>query len=48
MFTFLQAAPAAQREKIMSLPDDTALYSGHGDASTVLEERLNNPHLKNL
>lgn len=36
------------REKIMSLPDDTALYSGHGDASTVLEERLNNPHLKNL
>ena len=33
-------------EKIMSLPDDTALYSGHGDASTVWEERLNNPHLK--
>lgn len=33
------------REKIMRLPDETKLYSGHGDASTVGYERKYNPCL---
>ena len=31
------------REKIMKLPDEVKLYSGHGDASTVGYERKYNP-----
>jgi hydroxyacylglutathione hydrolase len=27
------------REKIMSLPDDTVVYPGHGDSTTIGEER---------
>ncbi len=33
------------RERIMTLPDDVKLYSGHGDATTVGYERKNNPCL---
>ena len=32
-------------DKIMTLPDDVKLYSGHGDASTVGYERKYNPCL---
>ena len=31
------------REKIMTLPDDTVLCPGHGPLTTVLEEKTNNP-----
>ncbi|MGE4297874.1 MAG: MBL fold metallo-hydrolase [Desulfovibrionaceae bacterium] len=34
---------ASVREKIFTLPDDTVIHSGHGDATTVGEERLHNP-----
>ncbi|MHB8807418.1 MAG: MBL fold metallo-hydrolase [Anaerolineaceae bacterium] len=33
------------RENILSLPDPTALLCGHGPATTVAEERSNNPFL---
>jgi hypothetical protein len=29
----------------MTLPDDTVLYSGHGPATTVGQERTTNPFL---
>ncbi len=32
-------------EKLMILPDETAVLSGHGDATTIGEERKNNPFL---
>ena len=31
------------REKIMTLPDDTVLCPGHGPKTTVGEEKKNNP-----
>jgi glyoxylase-like metal-dependent hydrolase (beta-lactamase superfamily II) len=33
------------RLQILSLPDETIIYSGHGPATTVGEERNNNPFL---
>lgn len=36
---------AAIRDKIMTLPDATVVYPGHGRATTVGEERLHNPFL---
>lgn len=33
------------REEILSLPDDTVLYSGHGPPTTVGAERVGNPFL---
>jgi hydroxyacylglutathione hydrolase len=33
------------RESILTLPDETALYPGHGPATTVRHERLANPFL---
>lgn len=33
------------REEILPLPDETRLYPGHGPATTVGEERVNNPFL---
>lgn len=33
------------REKVLTLPDETVLYPGHGPATTVKEERLGNPFL---
>jgi hydroxyacylglutathione hydrolase len=33
------------RRQVFTLPDDTVLYPGHGPATTVLEEKTNNPFL---
>lgn len=33
------------REKLMILPDEVKVYSGHGPATTIGEERRNNPFL---
>lgn len=35
----------AIREKLLSLPDDTVVYPGHGPFSTIGEERRRNPFL---
>jgi hydroxyacylglutathione hydrolase len=35
----------AIREKLMTLPDETVVYSGHGPTTTIGEERRNNPFL---
>ena len=34
------------RAKLLSLPDDTVVYPGHGPATTIGEERMNNPFLQ--
>lgn len=34
------------RSKLLSLPDDTIVYSGHGPATTIGQERRNNPFLQ--
>jgi hydroxyacylglutathione hydrolase len=33
------------RTKLLVLPDDTIVYSGHGDETTIEEEKKNNPFL---
>jgi hydroxyacylglutathione hydrolase len=33
------------RDKLLTLPDDTIVLSGHGPATTIGEERRNNPYL---
>lgn len=33
------------RDKLLSLPDETVVYPGHGPATTIGEERLHNPFL---
>lgn len=33
------------RKKLLTLPDDTKVFSGHGPASTIGEERAENPFL---
>jgi hydroxyacylglutathione hydrolase len=33
------------REQILTLPDETTLYTGHGPATTVGHERVSNPFL---
>lgn len=35
----------AIREHILTLPDDTVVYSGHGPSTTVKNEKLYNPYL---
>jgi glyoxylase-like metal-dependent hydrolase (beta-lactamase superfamily II) len=46
---FPDSEPAVQipmiREKILTLPDDTVIYPGHGDSTTVGTERRTNPYL---
>lgn len=37
---------AGIREQLYSLPDDTVLYPGHGPATTVGEEKRNNPFVR--
>ncbi len=34
------------REKLMVLPDDTKVYTGHGETTTIGEERRENPYLR--
>lgn len=34
------------RSKLMSLPDDTIVYPGHGPATTIGSERRSNPYLR--
>mgnify|MGYP000011387811 FL=1 len=36
------------REKIVTLPDDTKVYCGHGMATTIKNEKATNPYLLNL
>ena len=33
---------ASIQEKLMTLPDDTVVYPGHGPETTIGEERRNN------
>ncbi len=34
------------KDKLLSLPDDTVVYPGHGPATSIGEERSNNPFLR--
>lgn len=34
------------REKLLTLPDETTVYPGHGPATTIGEERRSNPYLE--
>lgn len=36
------------RTKLLTLPDDTIVYSGHGESTTIGEERRTNPFLVGL
>jgi glyoxylase-like metal-dependent hydrolase (beta-lactamase superfamily II) len=36
------------RDKLLMLPDETRVYPGHGDATTIGEERQRNPFLRPL
>jgi glyoxylase-like metal-dependent hydrolase (beta-lactamase superfamily II) len=36
------------KEKIITLPDDTKVYCGHGIATSIKNEKASNPYLKNL
>jgi glyoxylase-like metal-dependent hydrolase (beta-lactamase superfamily II) len=33
------------KEKILSLPDQTIVYPGHGPATSVIDEKMNNPFI---
>ena len=35
----------ALQEKILALPDETLVLPGHGDATTIADERMGNPYL---
>ena len=39
---------ASIRDHVLTLPDDTTVYSGHGPATTVGAERRTNPFLRDL
>ncbi|MDR0347907.1 MAG: MBL fold metallo-hydrolase [Tannerella sp.] len=36
---------AAIKDKILTLPDETIIYPGHGSSTTVMNEKINNPFL---
>jgi len=37
---------AALNDKILSLPDETIVYPGHGPSTSVIQEKFNNPYLR--
>ena len=39
---------ASIRDQLLTLPDETVVYSGHGPATTIGAERRSNPFLQNL
>lgn len=41
----MQTLMRSIREQVLTLPDDTVLYPGHGPPTTVGQERLTNPFL---
>jgi glyoxylase-like metal-dependent hydrolase (beta-lactamase superfamily II) len=36
----------AIREKLLTLPDETVVYTGHGPVTTIAQEKTNNPYLQ--
>lgn len=36
---------AAINDKLLSLPDETVVYPGHGPETRIIDEKLNNPYL---
>ena len=40
-----EALVVAIKDKLLSLPDETAVYPGHGSSSTIGQEKANNPYL---
>jgi len=34
------------KEKLFTLPDETAVYPGHGPTTTIAQEKAHNPHLQ--
>jgi glyoxylase-like metal-dependent hydrolase (beta-lactamase superfamily II) len=36
------------QEKLLSLPDETKVFSGHGPVTTIGQERRNNPFLQEI
>ena len=36
---------AAIHDKLLSLPDETVIYPGHGPETRVIDEKFNNPYL---
>lgn len=36
---------AAIKDKLLTLPDETIVYPGHGPSSSIIEEKYNNPFL---
>lgn len=36
---------AAIKDKLLSLPDETVVYPGHGTDTRIIDEKLNNPYL---
>lgn len=41
-----QALFAGIHDKLLTLPPETVVYPGHGEATTIGEERANNPYLR--
>jgi glyoxylase-like metal-dependent hydrolase (beta-lactamase superfamily II) len=41
-----QGLLASIRERLFALSDDTVVYPGHGESTTIGEERRTNPFLK--
>jgi glyoxylase-like metal-dependent hydrolase (beta-lactamase superfamily II) len=41
----IEVLVASIRSKLLSLPDETAVYPGHGPPTTIGEERVHNPFL---
>lgn len=36
------------QQKLLTLPDDTVVYPGHGPQTTIGHEKVHNPYLKNI